>query len=155
MIITWIENIATVLGCITAAVAVITLISKNARDIFKKAVSKYSHADESSEDIKEIKEMLIKHIQEDSEFREETRQSNAIALEFTKTSCRNLIKNIFYKYKETEVLPLYEKKTLMSIEELYIDKLHCNSFAKYLLDEMRDWEVDYDSTHADEVEEEN
>ena len=43
----------------------------------------------------------------------------------------------------------------MNIEELYIDKLHCNSFAKYLLGEMRDWEVDYDSTHAEEVEEEN
>ena len=155
MIMQWVTNIATVLGLITSAVAVIALISKNARECIKKIVRKYSHADESSEDIKEIKEMLIKHIQEDSKFREETRQSNAIALEFTKTSCRNLIKNIFYKYKETEVLPLYEKKTLMNIEELYIDKLHCNSFAKYLLGEMRDWEVDYDSTHAEEVEEEN
>ena len=98
--------------------------------------------------------MLIKHIQEDNEFKEETRISNEIALEFTKTECRNIIKNIFYKYKDTETLPLYEKKTLMNIRELYIDRLHCNSFAKYLLDVMKDWQVDYEQTHAGEVEEE-
>lgn len=147
-----VTNIAAVLGLITSAAAVIVLVSKNARGIMKKVVVKYSHADESSEDIKDIKKMLEKHIKEDEDFREETRKSNEIMLEFTKTTCRNNIKNIFYKYEDTKVLPLYEKKNLMSIKELYIDKMHCNSFAKLLLEEMDDWEIDYDKSHADDVE---
>jgi hypothetical protein len=48
------------------------------------------------------------------------------------------------------VLPLYEKKTLIMIEDLYINRLKGNSFAELLLDEMRDWEIDYSRYHPGE-----
>lgn len=49
-------------------------------------------------------------------------------------------------------MPLHEKKTLMCVEDLYINKTHGNSFAKLLLDEMATWEVDYESAHPEENE---
>lgn len=146
MTIEFIKDIAAVLGCVLSAAGVITLFSKKAREFVKKTV----HVDESSANVQEIKDMLNKHIADDGIFKQEIRQANEIALEYTKNDCRNTIKDIFYKYKDEKILPLYEKKTLMNIEELYINKLHCNSFAKYLLEEMREWEIDYENSHAEE-----
>ena len=52
-----------------------------------------------------------------------------------------------HKYKDSRVLPLYEKKRLMEIQELYITRLHQNHWGKTLLDAMADWDVD--ASHTD------
>ena len=143
-----VKNVAAVLGLILSFFSVITLLSKNVRSFLTKIIRKYSNSSESEETISEIKRMLEKHIKDDELFRKEIQGANEINLEFTKTQCRNNIKNIFYKYNDTKCLPLYEKKTLMSIEDLYIGKLHCNSFAGFLLEEMKKWDVDYESEHV-------
>jgi len=75
---------------------------------------------------------------------------NEINIEFTKAQCRNIIKTIFYTYYDTKVLPLYEKKTLMSVSDLYVGRMNCNSYASLLLDEMSKWEVDYDSRRPED-----
>ncbi|MDR3150003.1 MAG: hypothetical protein LBT88_08370 [Oscillospiraceae bacterium] len=62
-----------------------------------------------------------------------------ITTEFIKAQCRDIVKNIFYRYNDTKILPLYEKKTLMNISELYVGKLGGNSYAGLLLDEMDAW----------------
>lgn len=150
-----VKNIAAVLGAVLSAASVITLVSKTARRAIAGFFRRYGRSDEVSDSIAEIKKLLEQHINEDKEFKENVAVTNDIMTEFARTQCRTIIKNIFYKYNDTKVLPLYEKKTLMCVEDLYINRLHGNSFAKLMLDEMSNWKIDYESSHPDEEEHEH
>ena len=143
------KDIAAVIGVILSASSLVALVSKTARSWLVKIFGKYGKSKEVYNSINEIKEMLERHINDEKEFKDGVAQMNEINIEFTKTQCRNIIKTIFYKYKDSKELPLYEKKTLMSVEDLYINKLHGNSFASLLLDEMSDWEIDYETNQPD------
>jgi len=145
-----VKNIAAVIGVVLSAASLIALLSKTFRSAISKLFKKYGKSDEVSDSIAQIKSMLERHIKDEAEFKDNVVQMNEINIEFTKTQCRNIIKTIFYKYNDTKVLPLYEKKTLMNVEDLYINKLHGNSFAALLLEEMSHWEIDYDSSHPGE-----
>lgn len=144
------ELTAMILGIAASAITVLTIVSKKFRGVIGGLFKKYGRSDELSENIDHIRTMLEKHISDDEDFRRGISEINDIAIEFTKAQCRNIIKNVFYKYKDTKVLPLYEKKTLMSVEDLYIRKMNCNSFASLLLQEMAKWDVDYDSSVPEE-----
>lgn len=148
-----VKDISAVLGMITAFASVIALVSKRVRTWVKQIIVKYSGAEERENTTKEVKEMLEKHVKEDEIFRDDVTAVNNIMMEFVISQCRTLIKDKFYQYEHCKVLPLYEKKTLMNIKELYIDRLHCNSFASLLLSEMETWEVDYEKTHFGECDE--
>ena len=145
-----VKDIAAVIGVVLSAASLITLLSKTVRNAIAKLFKKYGGSDDIYDSISKIKTMLERHVEDEEEFKAGVMQMNEINIEFTKTQCRNIIKTIFYKYNDTKVLPLYEKKTLMSVEELYINRLHGNSFAALLLEEMSHWEIDYESSHADE-----
>lgn len=145
-----VKNIAAILGVILSMGSVFTLLSKTARKAVGNFFKKYGNSDEIANSVAEIKRLLEDHMEDEKQFKEDVSRANVIAMEFTKTQCRNIVKNIFYKYNDTKILPLYEKKTLMSVEELYINKLHENSFARLLLDEMSHWEIDYSSSYGDE-----
>ena len=147
-----VKNIAAILGIILSAASVITLLSKTVRQFILSLFRRYGKTDEVSEDIGEINRLLEQHIKEDKVFKDSVAATNDIMMEFTRTQCRTIIKNIFYKYNETKILPLYEKKTLMCVEDLYINKTKGNSFARLLLDEMATWTVDYESSHPEEDE---
>lgn len=144
-----VKDVAAVIGVILSAISLITLLSKSARGFVSSLFRKYGKNDEMTEKIEEIRGMLEKHIRDESQMREDLIKMNEINLEFTRTQCRNLIKKMFYKYKDVKILPLYEKKTLMSIKELYVDKLKGNSFASMLISEMETWEIDYDSSYPE------
>ena len=145
-----VKNIAAVIGVVLSAASLIALLSKTFRSAISKLFKKYGKSDEMSDSIAQIKSMLERHIKDEAEFKDNVVQMNEINIEFTKTQCRNIIKAIFYKYNDTKVLPLYEKKTLINIEDLYVKKLHGNSFVALLLEEMSRWEIDYDSSHPGE-----
>jgi hypothetical protein len=145
-----VKNAAAILGAILSAASVITLVSKTVRRSIANFFRRYGKADEFSGDIAEIKKLLERHMEEDKKFKENVSTTNDIMVEFMRTQCRTIIKSIFYKYNETKVLPLYEKKTLMSVEDLYVNKLRGNSFAMLMLDEMSHWTIDYESSHPDE-----
>lgn len=145
-----VKNIAAVLGVILSAASVLTLCSKTVRNFIIRKFKKEKEKTDIQKSIAEIKEMLERHIEDEKEFKDNLAEMNEINLEFTKTQCRNIIKSIFYKYNDTKILPLYEKKTLMNVEDLYINRLHGNSFASLLLDEMKEWEVDYETSHPGE-----
>ena len=145
-----VKNVAAVLGVVLSSVSVITLISKRARTWLTRLIRKHGRVEESETTIGEIKALLERHIADEEIFKAEAKKQSEITLEFTKAQCRNIIKNLFYRYDDVRVLPLYEKKSLMMIEDLYINKLHGNSFAELLLDEMRGWDGDYNSSHPDE-----
>lgn len=147
-----VKNVAAILGAILSAASVITLVSKTVRRSIANFFRKYGKTDVVSDDIAEIKKLLERHMDEDKEFKKAVSATNDIMAEFMRTQCRTIIKNIFYKYDDTKVLPLYEKKTLMSVEDLYVNKLHGNSFAMLMLDEMSHWTIDYESSHPEENE---
>lgn len=148
-----VKDISAVIGMLTAAAALITAVSTRVRTWVKNIIVKYSGAEERENTTKEVKTMLEKHVQEDKVFRDDVTAVNNIVMEFVISQCRSIIKDKFYQYEHCKVLPLYEKKTLMNIKELYIDRLHCNSFASLLLSEMETWEVDYEKTHFGECDE--
>lgn len=148
-----VRDITSVLGLITASASVAALVSKRLRTWLSGLVVRYSGAEEKENTIAEVKAMLEKHIAEDKTFRDQVTEVDNVMTEFVITQCRTTIKDKFYQYEHDKILPLYEKKTLMNIKNLYIDRLHCNSFASLLLDEMDTWEVDYDKTHFGECDE--
>lgn len=145
-----VKDIAAVLGLVLTAASVLALVSKNMRNALSRLIRKHSKANEVEDDIIKTKTMLEAHIQDYETFKQNVRSHDEIMLEYVKTSCRNQIKDIFYRYKETKVLPLYEKKTLMYLEQLYVGALDCNSFAKFMLQEMADWEVDLEEARVEE-----
>lgn len=130
----------------------ITLASKTARQAIASFFKKYGKSDEVSDSIAEIKELLERHIDEDKEFKESVAATNDIMMEFTRTQCRTVIKNIFTSTTIQKFRLYTKKKTLMCIEDLYINRLHGNSFAMLMLDEMSHWTIDYESSHLDEEE---
>ncbi len=149
----FVRDVTSVLGLITASASVAALISKRIRTWLSGLVVRYSGAEEKENTIAEVKVMLEKHIEEDKAFKDQVTEVDNMMTEFVITQCRAMIKDKFYQYEHDKVLPLYEKKTLMNIKDLYIIRLHCNSFASLLLDEMDTWEVDYDKTHYRECDE--
>lgn len=148
-----VKNIAAILGVILSSASVLALLSSSVRNGLKRLVFRYGDIDERDDTIQSIKEMLEQHIIDDNKFKERYRSDNDIIMDFVTAQCRNTIKDTFYKYEDTKVLPLYERKNLMFTGDLYVKGLHCNSWAKFLLDEMENWEVDYYDKHSgDEVE---
>lgn len=145
-----VRDAAAVIGVILSAASLVTLLSKTVRRFIANLFHKYGNADEVEAKIDELKSMLEQHIRDESQMHAEIAASTAINMEFTRTQCRNLIKTMFYKYKDTKILPLYEKKTLLSIKELYVDRLKGNSFAALLIEEMNGWEIDYDSSYPED-----
>lgn len=150
-----IKDISAILGVIMSLSAVLSLLSKNVRGFFKRLFNKYGKTDEVAVSISEMKALLENHMEDSKEFKKQFADMNSISIEFMKNQSRNTIKDIFYTYQDTKVLPLYVKKTLMTIEDLYLNKLHGNSFAKLLLEEMRTWDVDYEASHPGEQEDEH
>lgn len=148
-----IKDIAAIIGVILSAASLITLLSKTVRTAIANMFKKYSHDDEVTQKINEIKTMLETHIREEQECKNNCMEANAISMEFIKTQCRNIIKTIFYRYNDTKVLPLYEKKTLLNVEDLYVRRLGGNSFAALLIEEMSHWDIDYGDMHPSEEDE--
>lgn len=163
-----VKDIAAVLGCIVTLSGVLSILSKNVRLFFNKIFNKIFNTYGEKKEIENLKEYidknikslqegineLSKNIQEFSRKQDEHLKTYEdkiqnlenlmeIDTEFVRTQCRAIIKNMFYKYCKEEKLPLYEYKTLLKVEELYVVKCHGNSFAGDLIKRMKKWEIDY------------
>lgn len=140
------RNIATVIGCITAIVGLVTLISKSVRTKLTSFIVESSDKSGVESQLKKITDMIEQNEKADAAFRNRIEKSLSITLDATVRSLRLEIKDIYTKYKDIKILPIYEKKAILDIQELYIDKLHQNHWGKTLLDEMMTWEVDPNTT---------
>lgn len=150
MTIEFLKDVSAVLGVVLSAASVAALVSSRVRAALSQLIGHYSHASETTAAIDELKVMFQQHLDEDKVFKEQAQAINEVLVSFVTAQCRNTIKDIFYRYNDTKILPLYEKKTLMNISELYIGKLHKNSYASMLLREMDKWEVDCSAQVGDE-----
>lgn len=141
-----IKNIATVVGCIMSCTALVTAVCKPLRRKLVDIIAHQSGRNEVEQQLSEIKKMIEDRDEKDSQFQRTVLERLNITTEFTIEQCRSIIKDTFYEYRDTKMLPLYERKRLDEIRELYIDKLHQNHWAKALLDVMEKWDVESSST---------
>lgn len=131
-----VKNIAAIVGCILSVFSLIAFTSKNGRifiqNFFKKNTADLKEEnDKQSSDIKEIKESLEKLL------------AKVDALEeVSKQQCRNVIKNIYYKYQKDKKIPLYERKTVNKTYDIYSNIFHGNSYASLLYNEIVKWDID-------------
>ena len=62
--------------------------------------------------------------------------------DFNAEICRNVIKDIYYKYNKTQKIPLYERKMADSLYKIYSEQFHQNSYGQLLYQEICKWEID-------------
>lgn len=137
-----IKNISSALGLILSASSVAALMSKRAKIAIGNFFKKYGNDDDISEIKTSLKELKgdVKSI----------RESNSITVDFTREQCRNMIKDMFYRYCDSEKLPLYEYRLLLLLEDFYIKRLHGNTFVVDIIKKMKTWEIDYSKAHLEE-----
>lgn len=137
------KNISAVVGCCTACIGFVALICKPLRKGVVDFVRAKAGSSETDQKLATITGML-----------EDIQDALDITTDFTERQCRNIIKNIYYHYKDSRTLPLYEKKTLLDIEELYINRMHKNHWGQTLLTEMKSWGTDCTDDEIEALEEE-
>jgi len=148
------KNVSAVLGCITACIGFIALICKPLRKIVVDFIRSKAGKSDTDKQLTEIRNMLQKHMEDDVLLKQKIQDALAITTDFTERQCRNIIKNIYYRYKGDRTLPLYEKKTLLDIEELYVKRMHKNHWGQTLLNEMKTWGTDCSDDEIEAMEEE-
>ena len=131
-----IKNIAAIIGCILSVISLITIFSKGGRAFIKSVFQKntkdlHDENKQQSSDIKEIKETVATLL-----------QRTDVQDEVLKQNCRNVIKDIYYKYCKTKKIPLYERKTADREYDIYNKIYHGNSYASLLYGEICKWEID-------------
>lgn len=141
-----IKTIAAILGVILSLDAVIVLCSKPVKAHIARTLEKYKKEQEEQEQDESVKETLIRLEQK----LDAIKSDNDITVDFTREQIRGIIKNMFYTYYDDKMIPLYEHKWLLKLENLYVNRLHSNSFVKELIDEMKKWPVDYSKVREGE-----
>ena len=131
-----VRDVAALIGVILSIISLATLCSKGGRAVVKKIFMRHTkeiqdQTDRQEEDITIIKNN-IKTLLEKSDATEEV----------LKQQCRNAIKNIYYKYHKTKVIPLYERKAVDSTYKIYTEKFQGNSYATLLYNEIIKWDID-------------
>lgn len=144
------KNVAAVVGCITAVIALAIMIVKPIRTKLAAFIEQNSNRSELEKQLAEIRQMIADNERDAKEFRREMTDSLDITLDGTIRSLRKDIKNIYYKYKNSQVLPLYERKAVLDIQELYVTRLHQNHWGEALIEEMLRWSTDPTDTDLEE-----
>ena len=141
-----IKNIAAILGAILSLASVITLFCRPIKAWLAQYLSKYKKEQADNERTQQIQDTLARL----EKSIEDIKEANDITVDYTREQIRGLIKEMFYEYYDEKVLPLYEHKWLLKLEDLYIRRLHGNSFASELIAEMKKWPVDYSKVREGE-----
>lgn len=137
-----IKNIAAVLGMILSLSAVITLCCKPIKIYLANSLAKYK----KEKDDKSIHDTLLR-LERKIDL---IKSDNDITVDFTREQIRGIIKDMFFKYYDDKILPLYEHKWLLKLEDLYVNRLGSNSFIKELINEMKLWTIDYSKTRYED-----
>lgn len=130
-----IKDIAAVVGCLVSIITLLTLTTKGGRNFIIKLFKKHTKElvetnQKQNESIADIKNSLHIMLEKLDVLEEVSRQD-----------CRNIIKNIYYKYQGSKKIPLYERKTADKTYELYHEILKGNSYIVLLYNEIIKWEI--------------
>lgn len=131
-----IKDIAAVVGVILSIITLLTLCTQAGRAaikaIFKKNTQEIQEENrQQHEDIETIKTDLSSLLSKIDAMEEVSIQT-----------CRNTIKEIYYKYQKQKKIPLYERKTADATHKIYVEKFHENSYEKLLYNEIIKWDID-------------
>ena len=129
----FIKDIAAIVGCIVSIITLLTLTTKHGRNFIIKLFKKHTR------ELVETNEKQNKAINDTLNI---ILQKLDVLEEASKQECRDVIKNIYYKYYMTKKIPLYERKTADKTYELYTNQLKGNSYATLLYSEICKWEID-------------
>ena len=139
-----IKNIAAIIGCILSLSSLIALCTKGGRKFIARIVKSNTKEleeinQEQNETIKGIKNSLDNLNTNVQSLRDQVQILEGISSQ----QCRDVIKNIYYKYHATKKIPLYERKT---IDKTYSNYQRCsdgkNTYATLLYNEICKWEID-------------
>lgn len=130
------KNIAAIVGCILSVFSLITICTKGGRNIIKYVFQK------NTKEISDINKQQTKDIEDIKNTLKLVLVKTEAEEEFIKQQCRNVIKNIYYKYQKDKKIPLYERKTADITYNIYTATYNGNSYATLLYKEICKWEID-------------
>lgn len=128
------KGIGAAVGILVTLITFFGLISKRPKQAFKKLIR-----EENETANKEIKAQILEletkarerfdQIDAKFKFNDETNQD----------MLRNTITHIYFKYKDTKVIPHYEKENLLYLASRY-DALDGNTYIHSIVAEMKTWD---------------
>lgn len=98
--------------------------------------------DEHLEDIRKNDKKQTEEITEIKDTLENLEKRANVVEDFNAEICRQVIKDIYYKYNKTQKIPLYERKMADSLYKIYSEQFHQNSYGQLLYQEICKWEID-------------
>ena len=127
-----VKNFGSLVAVVLSCVSLGQFLSKRIDKLFDEHLEEIRENDKKqTEEITEIKDTLNnleKRFNVDEDFNAEI--------------CRNVIKDIYYKYNKTQKIPLYERKMADSLYKIYSEQFHQNSYGQLLYQEICKWEID-------------
>lgn len=130
------KDVAAIIGLVLSVITLLTLCTKGGRAAIKSIFKR------ETKDIKDENEQQSKDIAQIKKDVETILQKMGPIEEVSKQQCRNVLKDIYYKYYTVKKVPLYVRKTADKTYNLYVKQLHGNSYATLLYNLICQWEVD-------------
>ena len=138
-----VKNIGSLLGLFLTCASAIGVVAKFQNKYYKRLFDEHSEEirkndEKQTEEIAEIKNTLnnLATKVDGLEKRSDVDEG------FNAEICRNVIKDIYYKYNKTQKIPLYERKMADSLYKIYSEQFHRNSYGQLLYQEICKWEID-------------
>ena len=138
-----VKNIGSLLGLFLTCASAIGVVAKFQNKYYKRLFDEHSEEirkndEKQTEEIAEIKNTLnnLATKVDGLEKRSDVDEG------FNAEICRNVIKDIYYKYNKTQKIPLYERKMADSLYKIYSEQFHQNSYGQLLYQEICKWEID-------------
>ena len=138
-----VKNIGSLLGLFLSFASAVGVVAKFQNKHYKKLFDEHSEEirkndKKQTEEITEIKNTLNNLTTKVDSLE----KSSDVVEDFNAEICRNVIKDIYYKYNKTQKIPLYERKMADSLYKIYSEQFHQNSYGQLLYQEICKWEID-------------
>ena len=138
-----IKNVGSLLGLFLSIASAVGIVAKFQNKHYKKLFDEYSEEirkndKKQTEEITEIKNTLNNLTTKVDDLEKRFNVDE----DFNAEICRQVIKDIYYKYNKTQKIPLYERKMADSLYKIYSEQFHQNSYGQLLYQEICKWEID-------------
>ena len=149
-----VKDIGSLLGLFLSITSVVGIVAKFQNKHYKRLFDEYSeemrkNAEKQTEEIRKNDEKQTEEIAEIKNTLDNlTTKVDSLEKrfdvdeDFNAEICRNVIKDIYYKYNKTQKIPLYERKMADSLYKIYSEQFHQNSYGQLLYQEICKWEID-------------
>ena len=149
-----VKDIGSLLGLFLSITSVVGIVAKFQNKHYKRLFDEHSEEirkndEKQTEEIAEIKNTLnnlatkVDSLETKVDSLEKRFEKRFDVVEnFNAEVCRNVIKDIYYKYNKTQKIPLYERKMADSLYKIYSEQFHQNSYGQLLYQEICKWEID-------------